>query len=733
MDMVQRCNGVFKGGGAKGVAYVGALGACEQRGVQFEAVAGSSAGAITAVLVAAGLDAAEMRRLMPQALAAIQSPLRATFGIGRSSLLSNDRLRDWLDRLLIEQLALRGCVPAGGPRCTFDDLFAATEVGIYVVAMDLATRQPIVFSHELTPLMPIADAVVASSAIPVAFPPSLVEIDGEIHRLVDGGAYANYPSFVFDDPSFRAFHRLPTCEDVPTIGFVLDQDKVEERSTGHPRSTRTVPLATDRGSVERELGIFGAAIGSPLVRWSLVLLPMLFALVTALWLIAEAEHSFPVIGSLPGRFDALEDVGLLLLLLTVATVGVIGAVAAVALARLGSELLDGGIMGAVAAMGVGPNVPYWVGAAGTEQGRHIAVRLTVPRELTTLSFRAPTEVVERAIDAARDTTAHRLAVAFGAAPASGSTAESPWLPPDPGRAAGSDQVRSDAGSLDTSKDRRRGWRARLLPPQQRPTTSMWVSASIGLSSYFGFAFVGIAAYRGLADLVDGQLALGVIWLVGSGLGMLVGLIGLAARKHSVASTPFPILGRFSNTMILLAALLGVVLSAVLLAVGLNDERASISTVARTDSVAAVVKHIDETDDNIPLVWLEIAGDLSADDIGRLTQDLRGTTVTPCDQPDVQEDPGKRRRISTVAEAGPALDMERCLVFDTDETMGINPNANETVRYDLDTGLVFLEVQMWSIGYLAGPVIYLFGIVGLLALSYHSVRAVRWRASRSAES
>ena len=117
--VVRRCNGVFKGGGAKGVAYVGALEACAQFDLHFDAVAGSSAGAITAVLVASGFDATELRSLMPEALATIESPLRAAFGVGRSSLLSNDRLRDWLDRILVEQLAHRNRVPANGSRCTF--------------------------------------------------------------------------------------------------------------------------------------------------------------------------------------------------------------------------------------------------------------------------------------------------------------------------------------------------------------------------------------------------------------------------------------------------------------------------------------------------------------------------------------------------------------------------------------------------------------------------------------
>ena len=64
--MPLECNAVFKGGGAKGIAYVGALEALEMWDVKCVEVAGSSAGAITATLVACGYTAAEVIELMPR-------------------------------------------------------------------------------------------------------------------------------------------------------------------------------------------------------------------------------------------------------------------------------------------------------------------------------------------------------------------------------------------------------------------------------------------------------------------------------------------------------------------------------------------------------------------------------------------------------------------------------------------------------------------------------------------
>ncbi|MDD1781375.1 patatin-like phospholipase family protein [Enterovibrio sp. ZSDZ35] len=55
-----RCNVVFEGGGAKGIAHIGALKAIESYGLKIDKVAGTSAGAIIACLVALGYSADEL-------------------------------------------------------------------------------------------------------------------------------------------------------------------------------------------------------------------------------------------------------------------------------------------------------------------------------------------------------------------------------------------------------------------------------------------------------------------------------------------------------------------------------------------------------------------------------------------------------------------------------------------------------------------------------------------------
>ena len=60
--------GAFQGGGAKGIAYAGALKALEERGYGFKAVAGTSAGSIVAALVAARFTSSEVADLIPELL-----------------------------------------------------------------------------------------------------------------------------------------------------------------------------------------------------------------------------------------------------------------------------------------------------------------------------------------------------------------------------------------------------------------------------------------------------------------------------------------------------------------------------------------------------------------------------------------------------------------------------------------------------------------------------------------
>jgi NTE family protein len=63
-DRPVKCDAVFEGGGVKGVGLVGAVAVTEAKGYELVNVAGTSAGAIIAALVAAGYHADELREII---------------------------------------------------------------------------------------------------------------------------------------------------------------------------------------------------------------------------------------------------------------------------------------------------------------------------------------------------------------------------------------------------------------------------------------------------------------------------------------------------------------------------------------------------------------------------------------------------------------------------------------------------------------------------------------------
>lgn len=226
--------GVFEGGGAKGVAYVGALCAMAEKRCWFAGVAGASAGAITAALVAAGLSPEELETKTVDALKQLQTGKWA--GLRRlrkeTGYFSSGGLRDWLNEILKEQVKAKTGAEPKSP-VTFQQLFDATGVELNIVAADLSLKTQMVFSYNETPECEVADAVVASSSIPFAFPSRILQVreDNDTakplyhHTIVDGGVWSNFPMYIFEDDAFRGFYkRVPEkIESREILGFLLKE------------------------------------------------------------------------------------------------------------------------------------------------------------------------------------------------------------------------------------------------------------------------------------------------------------------------------------------------------------------------------------------------------------------------------------------------------------------------------------------------------------------------------
>jgi NTE family protein len=207
---------VCEGGGVRGIGLVGAVDALAAAGYTFPRVAGTSAGAIVASLVAALQAAGEPLTRLAEVMRSIDYPKFLDrnlighvplIGGGLSLLMSDGVYRGaYLQDLITGLLADLGVHTFGDLRTGEEpDQFAWSLV---VTASDLSRRRLVRIPWDLGDYgidpddFPVARAVHASSAIPFVFEP--VRAGGA--TWVDGGLLSNFPVELFD----RAAPRWPT-------------------------------------------------------------------------------------------------------------------------------------------------------------------------------------------------------------------------------------------------------------------------------------------------------------------------------------------------------------------------------------------------------------------------------------------------------------------------------------------------------------------------------------------
>jgi predicted acylesterase/phospholipase RssA len=236
--------GVFEGGGAKGIAYAGALLAMRERKCWFSAVAGSSAGAITAALIAAGLEPEEIAIATEEAVKTVRSGFWSGLANLRAAggFFDSEKLRGWLDKIFRDRVGPRLGKALDAP-VTFNELFDATQIELNVVAADISIKRQLVLSHLSAGNCLVADAVVASCSIPFAFPSRVLAVPeprtgSQVfhHTVVDGGVWANFPIFVFEDTEFRKFDKRSVQVDQnKVIGFLLKDTNEGADESRQPR------------------------------------------------------------------------------------------------------------------------------------------------------------------------------------------------------------------------------------------------------------------------------------------------------------------------------------------------------------------------------------------------------------------------------------------------------------------------------------------------------------------
>jgi NTE family protein len=204
---VIEADGVFQGGGVKGLAVVGALLGFAERGIaRWVNVAGAGMGALVAAYLACGHDAYEAEQLFRSApysrfedfgpggplLGGARNLLR------RRGLARGDYLRRWVD----EQL--------GG--CTFAAVDRGGRSRLKLIAADVSRRELLVLPDDLDryrrpgsykPIdpgrFPLAEAVRMSLSLPYFFEPVRLvhHTSGRDSTIVDGGL-SNMPVWLFD-------------------------------------------------------------------------------------------------------------------------------------------------------------------------------------------------------------------------------------------------------------------------------------------------------------------------------------------------------------------------------------------------------------------------------------------------------------------------------------------------------------------------------------------------------
>jgi NTE family protein len=159
---------VLSGGGCRGFAHLGAVKALQEQGIYASEISGTSAGALVGAFLANGFSPDEIRDIFVKKLN-LNMLSRSGFKLG---LISMKNIRIFLQKNLRYK--------------KFEDL----PIPFYATATSFADGSQHIFSRGN-----IINAIIASSSIPVVFPPVV------IHGMpfVDGGLSNNLPIEPFID------------------------------------------------------------------------------------------------------------------------------------------------------------------------------------------------------------------------------------------------------------------------------------------------------------------------------------------------------------------------------------------------------------------------------------------------------------------------------------------------------------------------------------------------------
>jgi len=276
---------VFEGGGAKGMAFVGALKALGKAGHTPGRLLGTSAGAITATALAAGYSNEEISDVLLERVG--DRPVFVTF-LGEPDALSpqelkegaigrfleefdtplpdalersfDDRLLNWLAnnsrlRNLLSFVERGGWYSAdaflawlrrlldmgedlGQPRhysdMTLREFYEATGRDLTLIAADVTDHRMLILNQRTAPDLPVVWAARMSMSVPLLWQEVIWQKDWggyrsktaeqmEGHAVVDGGLLSNFPIELLLSGDDRVAEVMGPRGARPVIGFLIDE------------------------------------------------------------------------------------------------------------------------------------------------------------------------------------------------------------------------------------------------------------------------------------------------------------------------------------------------------------------------------------------------------------------------------------------------------------------------------------------------------------------------------
>jgi NTE family protein len=224
--VVNQADLVLEGGGVKGAGLAGAVDVLGQQ-YEFRRVAGTSAGAIVASFVAAGLEN-DLEKIMTSTNFAdfLDQGLLGHLGklgqgldvIRHQGIYRGRKLHDWIADTLAH--APRPVRTWGDLRIEGTDASTPIEqrYRLVVVISDISRGRMLRLPWDYPTLtgedpdtQSVADAVRASASIPFFFQPWHIPVEPSVadgHRelvLTDGGMLSNFPVSLFDDDEYPTF------------------------------------------------------------------------------------------------------------------------------------------------------------------------------------------------------------------------------------------------------------------------------------------------------------------------------------------------------------------------------------------------------------------------------------------------------------------------------------------------------------------------------------------------